>query len=91
MARNLEDLELKYYISTIKEAIIGDKFIAIHQLKNTAGSIADKIETEDGVELDGIFGNRSQNNRIINSGYLIGSGNALFEYYNDLAIKAYRS
>ena len=85
------EIELKYYISTIKEAIIGDKFIAIHQLKNTAGSIADKIETEDGVELDGIFGNRSQNNRIINSGYLIGSGNALFEYYNDLAIKAYRS
>ena len=85
------EIELKYYISTIKEAIIGDKFIAIHQLKNTAGTIVDKIETEDGVELDGVFGNRSQNNRIINSGYLIGSGNALFEYYNDSAIKAYRS
>lgn len=84
------EIEIKYYISSIKDGTIGDKFIAIHQLKNTMGSIVDDIATEDGEVLDGVFGNRSVNNRITNSGYLIGTTNRLLEYYTDKAIKAYK-
>lgn len=84
-------IELKYYISSVAKSKIGDKFIIVHQLKNTLGDIIDDIRTEDGEQVDIIFAIRSNYARIVNSGFIIGTTNLLTKHFTDKAIQAYRS
>ena len=74
----MDSVIIRVYISKTSNAIGGDKFVFANQMKTTIRRVMTGInESEDGVPLDGIFGKKSVDNRIVLSVYKIGTGNTL--------------
>lgn len=66
--------EIRMYISSDDVAGVGDKAVFGHQLKTTIGEVADyDIISMDGTVLDGFFGGRSIQARIVHSATMEGT------------------
>ena len=60
------------------------------QLKTVISEVIEKdYITEDGTVIDAIFGNRSIDDRIVNSAYIIGTTNTLLEVITKKACDLY--
>lgn len=83
-------IEIKVYIEVNEEMGTGDKAIFCNQIKFTVGDIFDNdVTTEDGREVEALFGYTSIQNRIVNSPILVGSTAALLEEIEKQAIELY--
>jgi len=68
----------------------GDKLVFANQLKSTCAGLMEKqAYTESGVPVHALFGARSIKARIVNSAYVQGIGNRLFEWAEKGAVKLY--
>lgn len=74
-ARPLDEdqVEIKFFLEKKNGMNVGDKAIAMNQLKMTIGEVADRIETADGRRVDYTTSDRSIGARIVNSPYDIAS------------------
>lgn len=83
--------EIKIYITVSDSATVGDKQIFSHQLKTTIGEVFQhEITTEDGMEIDAIFGARSVGARVVESVYQIGTATTLLREIGRQAYRIYK-
>lgn len=84
-------LVIKVYITGPNGAYSGDKIVVANQMKSTIGSVLkDSPVTENGEEIDAVFGARSINARIVNSPYIMGTTNTLLVEVGKLAYQMYK-
>jgi hypothetical protein len=87
----LDKAEIRFYITVRTPAGVGDKGSFGAQLKSVIGEVMDyKMHTEDGEEIDAIFGYRSVAARIVLSSTIQGTTNTLLLKASEGAVKAYR-
>lgn len=87
-----KNMEIKVYIQNKEPFGTADKAVIGNQLKTTAAEVADyTITTEDGKEVDVVFGDKSQYARIVLSSMLIGTTNLLLNAIAENAVKLYES
>jgi hypothetical protein len=87
----LDTVAIRVYITTSVSAGSGDKTVFGNQLKSVISSIMDKpYTTENGEMIDAIFGCQSVNDRIITSGYVIGTTNTLLKVIAKQAVALYK-
>lgn len=86
----LDQAEIKLYITTKASTGVGDKAIFGHQMKSTIAEVhPGDIFTASGVEVDAIFSYRSLAGREVNSANLIGSTTVLLDLAAKRALNAY--
>jgi hypothetical protein len=69
----IENVAIRFYITSDTPAGVGDKGVVANQMKTVHGAIMDGIyRSEDGQEIDLIFGAQSFDARIVNSPYILG-------------------
>lgn len=74
----MDSVVIRVYISKTSPAIGGDKYVFGNQMKTTIRRVMTGInESMDGLPLDGVFGKKSVDNRIVLSFNKIGTGNTL--------------
>lgn len=74
----LDTLVIKVYITAEIACSTGDKAVFCNQMKTTVGRVHETpITTEDGQDIDAVFGAKSCFDRIVSSPFLIGSTNVL--------------
>ena len=85
-------LVIKIYITTHETMGIGDKGVFGNQLKTTVGEVYDyPMTTEDGKDVEAVFGYRSIAARIVLSPFIVGTTITLLKVIADKAVKMYRS
>lgn len=83
---------IRFYITGIVGMAPGDKGVFSNQLKTVIGRVEDNpILTENGVEIDAIFGSTSVYDRIVNSAFINGTTNTLLKVISQKAAKLYFS
>ena len=83
-------VEIKIYIEVVEGMGVADKLIFANQLKSTVGEVFNyTMETEDGTEIDAIFGMKAISNRIVNSPFIMGTTAKVLEVLTDKAIETY--
>lgn len=88
----LDTLVIKFYITSEVPAGEGDKGVFGNQMKTVFGRIIPgELVSESGVVIDAIFGQKSIDDRIVNSPALMGTTNSLLIVAGKRAVKAYRS
>jgi len=71
---------------------IGDKNVVAHQEKSVIGGVYDKpIYTENGDEVDLIFGAQSIANRIVMSPYILGTTETILKKIAKNAVSLYKT
>lgn len=80
-----------YNIIEQRDSGNADKFVLQNQLKNTVAKVykAGSITSEDGDEIDAVFGLLGTTNRLVNSCFISGSTATLVRLMTDKAIRAY--
>lgn len=79
-------------ITAAYDAQVGDKGVFSHQLKTTFGRVMTGVnESEDGQEIDSIFGYQSISDRIVGSAESMGTTFTLALRLRELVIEAYRN
>lgn len=82
---------IQVFITGSYPAGVGDKGVFAHQLKTTFGRIMTGVNrTEDGQDLDSIFGYASVSDRIVESPESMGTTNTLCLKVGELTVEAYR-
>lgn len=88
----LDTAEIKIYITVNNSMGVGDKNIIANQMKSVVGEVMDyTIRTENGDEIDAIFGFRSIYARIVLSPILIGTSASLMKVIAKKAVSIFRS
>ncbi len=88
----LDTAEIKFYISVFHGMGIGDKNVVAHQEKSVIGGVYDKpIYTENGDEVDLIFGAQSIANRIVMSPYILGTTETILKKIAKNAVSLYKT
>lgn len=82
---------IRFYITSDVSAGIGDKGVFSNQLKTVFGNVFDTVTTEDGEEIDAIFGQKSEADRIVNSAAIMGTTNTLEEVISKKIVAVYES
>ena len=86
----MDQAEIKIYITIKASTGVGDKVIFGHQMKSTIAEVhPGKIFTEGGTEVDAIFSYRSLAAREVNSATLIGMATVLLDLAAKRALNAY--
>lgn len=86
----IDQAEIKIYITIKAPTGVGDKVIFGHQMKSTIAEVhPGKIFTEGGTEVDAIFSYRSLAAREVNSATLIGMATVLLDLAAKRALNAY--
>lgn len=87
---DLDHAAIRIYITTNVGTGVGDKAVFANQMKTVFGHILTGVnETEDGTQLDAIFGFKSIQDRIVLSPMIIGSTNTLLRVIGEKAAKMY--
>jgi hypothetical protein len=72
--------------------LIQTKGVFANQMKTVfSETIKDPYYTEDGKEIDAVFGAKSIDDRIVNSAVIIGTANATLDIITDKAVEMYFS
>ena len=88
----LDSLAIRFYITGVNTAGIGDKGVFSNQLKTIFSEVMDyDVRTESGLKVDAIFGAQSIFNRIVNSAFAMGTTNTLLGVIGKKAAKIYKS
>ncbi len=88
---SLDTVAVRVYITSNVAAGYGDKGVFANQLKTCFGEVMEKpMTTEDGVEVDAVFGYRSLEARIVESPIIIGTTAALLRVVGQNAAAIYR-
>lgn len=88
----LDTLVITFYITSEIPAGEGDKGVFGNQLKTVFGKVfTGEVKSESGVEIDAIFGQKSVDDRIVNSPPAMGTTNTLLKVLAKRVVKAYRS
>ncbi len=83
---------IRIYISTNVPSSVGDKIVFSNQLKSVTGSILDgEYITENGDEIDALYGYKGVSDRIVSSPYIIGTTTTLLKVIAKQAVKIYKS
>lgn len=86
----LDTMILKIFITTPVDAGVGDKGVVANQMKSVFSEVMEyNIRTESGELIDLVFGEKSIQNRIVNSAHDIGTTNTLLSVIADRACKLY--
>lgn len=80
---------IRIYMTADVSTGIGDKGVFSNQLKTVFGDVFDSTETEDGIKIDAIFGQKSESDRIVSSAAIIGSTAVLIELTERRFVDAY--
>lgn len=89
---SLDSLAIRIYITGDVEAGEADKGVFANQMKTVFGKkFKGEYKTQTGERIDAIFGQKSIDDRIVNSPPIIGTTNVLLRLITELACKAYRS
>lgn len=87
---SLNTAVIKFYVTGPEAAGIGDKLVFSHQLKTVVRDVfTDPIVTEDGTEIEAVFGYVSIDNRIVNSPALVGTTALLMDEITKRAVAMY--
>lgn len=88
----LDTAAIRIYITSDIPAGIGDKGVFANQMKTVFSEVLEEpYKTEDGVEVDAIFGQKSIADRIVHSPETIGTTVSLLDFIADEMIAIYRS
>lgn len=88
----IDTLAIQIYITATVAAGTGDKGVFANQLKTVFCDVYEQpIVTESGVTIDGIFGQKSIDDRIVNSPDIIGTTNTLLKVIGAKAVAAYKN
>ncbi len=88
----LDCVAIRIYITTQVPASTGDKGVFVNQMKTVfSETIKVPYVTEDGKEIDAVFGAKSIDDRIVNSAVIIGTANATLDVITDKAVEMYFS
>jgi hypothetical protein len=86
----LDTMSIRIYITSDVSAGVGDKGVFGNQMKTVFGEILPApLKTEDGQEVDAIFGQKSIADRIVLSPELIGTTTVLLDVIGKKALQAY--
>lgn len=86
----LDKAEVRIYLNVGNGCGSGDKLIFSNQLKSTIGEVMDyTMTTEDGQEIEAVFGFRSNANRIIASAMMMGTTATLLKVVDAKAVNMY--
>lgn len=87
----LDNVAVRIYITYVASSGIGDKVVFANQLKSCIGEVMEKpMTTEDGQEIDAVFGYRSLEARIVESPIIIGTTATLLLHIGRKAAEIYR-
>lgn len=87
----IDELTIRFYITTDVPAGVGDKGVFANQLKTIFGRVmAGTNTTESGEPLDALFSNDGISRRIVQSPYLIGTTNTLLKVLSKHVAATYR-
>lgn len=85
-----DEVVIQIYITETADMSVADKVVIGNQLKSTVGRYwIEDVTSEDGQEIDILFGANSVDNRIVLDCDLIGTTNALLVALSDEVVKAY--
>jgi hypothetical protein len=86
----VDTLEIKIYITRQTKAAIGDKGVFANQMKTVFGEVIDyPMHTQNGEEIDAVFGFRSISARVVLSPLIIGTTTTLLKQIAKKAIDIY--
>ncbi len=86
----LNKAEVRFYITVQTGMSLGDKAVFSNQLKSTVGEVMDyQMRTQDGEEIEAVFGFRSIAARIVSSASIIGTTNTLLKVIAKKAVELY--
>lgn len=87
---SLNKAEVRFYITVQTGMSLGDKAVFSNQLKSTVGEVMDyQMRTQDGEEIEAVFGFRSIAARIVSSASIIGTTNTLLKVIAKKAVELY--
>lgn len=87
----LDTAEIKFYITIETGVGTADKVVFGNQMKSTVGEVmVSKMVTENGEDIDAVFGYRSIYNRIVDSPLLIGTTITLLSIVAKKALEIYK-
>lgn len=88
----IDTMAIRFYITGEIPANIGDKGVFCNQMKTVFGEVmAGDVKTDDGQEVDAIFGYESINARLVNSPIIIGTTTALLQVIGKKAAAIYKA
>jgi hypothetical protein len=86
----LDHLVIKFYLTNSIGAGVGDKGVFANQMKTVFSKVMDyEMRTEDGEEIDAVFGQKSIDDRIVLSALTIGTTNTLLDVIAKKAVAVY--
>lgn len=78
---NMDNMVIKVYITTKESMSEGDKGVYANQMKSVIGRVMTGVnKTENGEDVDAIFGYTSINDRIVGNPFIIGTTNRLLKW-----------
>lgn len=80
---------IRFYITSDVGTGIGDKGVFANQLKTVFGNVFDELHSEYGENIDAIFGQKSESDRIVSSAAIVGTTNTLESIAAKRVIAAY--
>jgi hypothetical protein len=87
----LDTVEFRVYLTSENKAAIGDKGVFANQMKSVVGEVFDyDLHTEQGEEIDAIFGFRSISARIVLSPVILGTTTTLLQFIAKKAVSIYK-
>jgi hypothetical protein len=87
----LDTAAIRFYITSEVPAGVGDKGVFCNQMKTVFSEVLpQEMRTESGVIIDAVFGQKSIDDRIVNSPGIIGTTNTLLQVIGKKATQIYR-
>lgn len=87
----IDHLVIKFYMTNSIGAGVGDKGVFANQMKTVFSRVMDyEMRTEDGEEIDAVFGQKSIDDRIVLSALSIGTTNTLLDVIAKQAVEIYK-
>lgn len=88
----MDTAAIKFYMTDDVPAGIGDKGVFANQMKTVFSGVMDyEMKTESGSVIDAVFGQKSIDDRIVNSALIIGTTNTLLDIVGKRAVDIYKS
>jgi hypothetical protein len=88
----MDTLAIRFYMTNDVPAGVGDKGVFTNQMKTVFSKVMDyEMKTESGAVIDAVFGQKSIDDRIVNSALSIGTTNTLLSVIGKKAVEIYKS
>lgn len=88
----MDTLAIRFYMTNDVPSTIGDKGVFANQMKTVFSEVMDyEMKTESGAIIDAVFGQKSIDDRIVNSALTIGTSNTLLSVIGKKAVEIYNS